>query len=370
MQLSRAKLRFAASSASFSPLSSAFSRSQTAQSMGKERRGTEHAAPARGPRHHDFEKRGCTDVLCLLLFILFWVVNFVTGDDVVLFGRHQLAQLGTDYLGNRCGVGEYADRPKTWFPRMSVDFAQVGALMESTPWAAPLYGLCVDECPTCLTPRSPTTASRRRSTAPTRAPRSGRSTWTPSAMNRCVPTTPTNSTTTALCTVPGCDEAEEECVNLQVLELPPRRGWCARARRRPRPARGHPEAGSTVVQANAGPVWDTSSGGQPRQRGAAHVQRADRRDHALGVASSLICGGWLLFLFFLGWLAAVAHALHRRPPPHRRPHLPVEGGRRRRVHPVPNERPRQPDAVEPGRPGGRLGCDVGRARPLGRRGAH
>ena len=93
-------------------------------------------------------KRSCTDVACCLFFLLF--VGGLVAVAYLGLSSGDVSQLryDADYLGNRCGVGEYADRPKTWFPRMSADFAQVGALMESTPWAAPLYGLCVDECPT------------------------------------------------------------------------------------------------------------------------------------------------------------------------------------------------------------------------------
>ena len=150
-------------------------------------------------------------MLCLLLFILFWVVNFVIMMTSYFSGDINSLRFGTDYLGNRCGVGEYADRPKTWFPRMSADFAQVGALMESTPWAAPLYGLCVDECPT--RPHPPITDYGF--AAPIDSPDARAEEWevdmdTFSGLNRCWPTTLTNSTTTALCTVPGCDEAEEE----------------------------------------------------------------------------------------------------------------------------------------------------------------
>ena len=285
--------------------------------MGKERRGTEHAADQRareGLDITDFEKRGCTDVLCLLLFILFWVVNFVIMMTSYFSGDINSLRFGTDYLGNRCGVGEYADRPKTWFPRMSADFAQVGALMESTPWAAPLYGLCVDECPTRVDPTTgvlhdPITDYGF--AAPIDSPDARAEEWevdmdTFSAMNRCLPTTLTNSTTTALCTVPGCDEAEEECVNLQVLELPST-SWVVRTRAQAAKCRREVilKQGSTVVQANAGPVWDTIIWWA--NLGNAVLRTFNERIGEImlfGVGlSSLICAGWLLFLFFLGWLA-------------------------------------------------------------------
>ena len=98
--------------------------------MGKERRGTEHAADQRareGLDITDFEKRGCTDVLCLLLFILFWVVNFIIMMTSYFSGDINSLRFGTDYLGNRCGVGEYANATKAFYPRIGKDLSSSSA---------------------------------------------------------------------------------------------------------------------------------------------------------------------------------------------------------------------------------------------------
>ena len=60
-----------------------------------------------------------------------------------------------------------------------------------------------------------------------------------------------------------------------------------------------------MVQANAGPVWDTFI--WTANLGNAVLRTFNERIGEImlfGVGlSSLICAGWLLFLFFLGWLA-------------------------------------------------------------------
>jgi hypothetical protein len=86
--------------------------------------------------------RGCTDVLCLLLFAVFWaglIAVFVlvtsTGDVDSLF-------YDADYLGNRCGVGNFSTRSKAYYPRMAEDLLEQRAyLLAGAVWKIKLYTL-------------------------------------------------------------------------------------------------------------------------------------------------------------------------------------------------------------------------------------
>ena len=94
-----------------------------------------------------FKKRGCTDVCCLIFFALFWVgmlwitiLSATVGDPYAVF-------YGADYLGNRCGVGTMASKPKTYYPRVDQDLIDQAAIASSMPWKLQFYGLCMEECP-------------------------------------------------------------------------------------------------------------------------------------------------------------------------------------------------------------------------------
>ena len=94
-----------------------------------------------------FRARGCTDVLCLLLFLLFWlglVYVFYLGLTV---GDPWSVPYGKDYLGHRCGRGNFSDRPKTLYPRIDKDVMEQSAIATTAPWKLVFYGLCVAECP-------------------------------------------------------------------------------------------------------------------------------------------------------------------------------------------------------------------------------
>jgi choline transporter-like protein 2/4/5 len=101
--------------------------------------------PEHGPK--DFRRRGCTDVFCTLLFILFWfgmLYCFYLGATV---GDPYSVLYGKDYLGNRCGMGNFTDRPKVIFPRIGKDILAQMPVATTAPWKLELYGLCVEECP-------------------------------------------------------------------------------------------------------------------------------------------------------------------------------------------------------------------------------
>jgi len=100
--------------------------------------------------------RRCTDILCLLLFALFWgglvaifTVVWSTGDTMSLF-------YDADYLGDRCGVGALKNRTKAYYPRMADDLLEQRAyLLAGAVWNIKLYTLwCAAAAPPPLLRRS------------------------------------------------------------------------------------------------------------------------------------------------------------------------------------------------------------------------
>ena len=89
-----------------------------------------------------FKKRGCTDILCLLIFLLFWggmiYITFLS----VTVGDPNAVFYGNDYLGNRCGVGNFSTRSKAYYPRMAEDLLEQRAyLLAGAVWKIKLYTL-------------------------------------------------------------------------------------------------------------------------------------------------------------------------------------------------------------------------------------
>ena len=75
-----------------------------------------------GPDHPmKLGRRGCTDCLCLILFVIFWAGMAFIAYLGVTFGDANALVYGQDYMANRCGVGAYADRPKVYYPRIDED---------------------------------------------------------------------------------------------------------------------------------------------------------------------------------------------------------------------------------------------------------
>lgn len=91
--------------------------------------------------------RVCTDVGCLLAFIAFWIGMFTIVGVAVSYGDVNAITYGSDYKGNRCGLGKFANMSKTFYPRMDLDLAEQSAfIVAKKPWLVRLYGLCVHEC--------------------------------------------------------------------------------------------------------------------------------------------------------------------------------------------------------------------------------
>ena len=103
-----------------------------------------------GPK--ELRKRGCTDILCLFIFIFFWFGAMYIMYLATTVGDPYAVLYGKDYLGNRCGVGAFADRKKIIFPRLDKDVLEQSAIATTAPWKLVLYGLCVEECPNVTDP--------------------------------------------------------------------------------------------------------------------------------------------------------------------------------------------------------------------------
>jgi choline transporter-like protein 2/4/5 len=101
--------------------------------------------------------RGCTDILCILLFIIFWAVMFFVASIAFKQGDFNRVLFGVDYMGNVCGQGSpslinYDGQPVTnwslkkyiWYPialtlnpKLNDNMFNLGICVESCPKAGP-----------------------------------------------------------------------------------------------------------------------------------------------------------------------------------------------------------------------------------------
>ncbi|EQC41675.1 hypothetical protein SDRG_01633 [Saprolegnia diclina VS20] len=89
--------------------------------------------------------RKCRDVLCCLLFLLFWIGMAILAILGVSNGEPQSLIYGTDFNGSVCGTGD-SNASLIYYPRMTQDM-----LTQSAKGIQPLdmkfFGLCVSACP-------------------------------------------------------------------------------------------------------------------------------------------------------------------------------------------------------------------------------
>ena len=104
------------------------------------------------PRDFFYKRRHCTDLCCFIFFFAFWggmgyitFLSITVGDPMSVF-------YGSDYLGNRCGVGSMSDKPKVYFPRIDEDVLAQSAIAATMPWKVSFYGLCMEDCPNVSSP--------------------------------------------------------------------------------------------------------------------------------------------------------------------------------------------------------------------------
>ena len=129
---------------------------------------------------------------------------------------------GEDYTGQLCGVGNMARKPHVYYPRLAADLATYHEQLSSSPWAIPLYGLCVEECPAqgtfvrdypcdawhgkCLWDSNPLISWYAERTNEWHVP-----VGTLSILNRCMPLIAEASTQSTLCAYPDCEQAGKPC---------------------------------------------------------------------------------------------------------------------------------------------------------------
>ena len=83
----------------------------------------------------DIEDRHCTDVCCLLLFVVMWIGLLSIGIFSFFNGDLASIEYGSDYMGNRCGMGNFSDRPVVWYPRFARDVAEQAGVLAKHPTA-------------------------------------------------------------------------------------------------------------------------------------------------------------------------------------------------------------------------------------------
>lgn len=94
-------------------------------------------------------ERKCTDILCCLIFILFWIGMLIVG--IVAFARGEPDRLhnGYDFTGEVCGFGANSEKSNVYYP---YPYDDEGGSEPDLSWAA-----CVTDCPqqTSVTPERP-----------------------------------------------------------------------------------------------------------------------------------------------------------------------------------------------------------------------
>jgi len=162
-----------------------------------------------GPQ--DLEDRRCTDVFCLIMFVLSLLTVFTTSIMIFVRGDINDIRYGVDYAGNRCGTGVNHGKKKLWYPRIGEDVAEQSIVLSTRPWDIVLYGICVPACPqfdaahllTITDPYAHTTASKA-------------SSWpvgvsTLDMINRCYPDPESVSTSISVCAQPNCTSVGAPC---------------------------------------------------------------------------------------------------------------------------------------------------------------
>ncbi|XP_067951394.1 choline transporter-like protein 2 isoform X2 [Watersipora subatra] len=91
------------------------------------------------------KKRGCTDVICCILFVICIAGMVVVGVLAYQNGDPKLLLYPSDSNGSLCGYGDYLDRPNLFFFDL-VDCAKVGPAIVTN--GCPTKQICVTSCPT------------------------------------------------------------------------------------------------------------------------------------------------------------------------------------------------------------------------------
>jgi hypothetical protein len=127
------------------------SKSISEKVMGRSRR-VKQEEPGKGTHYLDDEdvnpkSRGCTDLICCCLFLA-GIVGMVVMRSMNAQQAHVFKILyPLDHAGNSCGLGDFADYPKVYYP--SKEIVHGGALTADVYYSNPmnLWSVCTKECP-------------------------------------------------------------------------------------------------------------------------------------------------------------------------------------------------------------------------------
>jgi len=184
--------------------------------------------------------RGCTDVLCLLMFIIVVGSIFGIGIYALINGNIDGIIYPSDYNGAYCGKpGTALENHKyAWFPQLDVDIkAQALVIAAGYWWNFVPYTLCVEECPAKFSLVDSTMYGGCNYTGADCGSGAGPKEYyatfgTTLMLRRCFPLLEVaQGSSRDLCSVPSCTAANKTCVSVE----------------------GEPEAGSDTV-------WEVSSG--------------------------------------------------------------------------------------------------------------
>lgn len=89
--------------------------------------------------------RKCRNLLCCALFAAAWLANIVIGGFGLHYGNPNTFVYGTDYQGNLCGTGGFAQAKYIIYPRTNQDF--LWNLNTKNPLEYKFFGICVRDCP-------------------------------------------------------------------------------------------------------------------------------------------------------------------------------------------------------------------------------
>lgn len=177
-----------------------------------------------GPKALD--ERGCTDVLCFLLFVV--VCGGIIGIGMFAFATGNVDQIvyPADYLGQYCGKDgtNVADYPYAFYPRLDKDIIdQAGVIAAGYWWKFLPYTVCVASCPTAFSFNDDTAYGGCSYPGADCSPGSGvpHNTYysgfhTTSMLKRCFPIIESDGgTARALCATPNCTAAGKTCTTPQ-----------------------------------------------------------------------------------------------------------------------------------------------------------
>lgn len=105
--------------------------------------GKKVATEAPAVLYKPYSKRGCTDILCCILFLVFLIGFVVIGITAVSSGDTNRLLYGVDYNGEVC----LEPKQRIYYPKITEDilgFIQSG---ETNPLNMKLFGVCVESCP-------------------------------------------------------------------------------------------------------------------------------------------------------------------------------------------------------------------------------